>query len=152
VAFSECTFNAGCGQSTLNDSVCSGLGVIARDGGVVNMSRVGIMASTGSGFQVIRTALARLVGSLYGSGNAVGTLVDDGGVICCDSGVTPTLAAAGNELIIDGEANQVPNLGTGGGAGAVPAAAACNTWATFKAAPFSGNVRGRIKGSAVLTT
>ncbi len=152
VAFAECTFNAGCKQSTLNDSVCSGLGIIARDGAAVTISRLGVMASTSIAIQVIRTSLARFTGTIYGSGNAVGTAVDDGGVICCDTAITPTLAAAGNELIIDGEANQVPNLGTGGGAGAVAAAAACNTWATFKAAPFSGNVRGRLKGSAVLTT
>jgi hypothetical protein len=151
-AFTECVFGARSGQGTLDNSVCHGRGIIVRDGGCVNFSRVGVMSSTQPALQVIRTGLLRVTGTYYGSLNATGTVVDDGGVMLIDGAVTPTCAAGANELLIDGEANQVPALGVGGGAGAVAAAAACNTFAAFKAAPFSGNVSGRLKGSRVLTT
>jgi hypothetical protein len=141
------------GQVTGKGIACSQQGSDFTGGGYVRITDLGIY-DTGSGpaVWVTRGGSIEIASStnnfgLYGSNNATGTQVIEGGRVFVQTGLTPTLAATGTELQIDALANAIPALT--GGAG-VPAASALATWVNWNAAPFSRNVVNYTNGSSII--
>jgi len=119
------------------------LGLFAGDIGL------GILDSAGPALHVTRHGVASLDAPVWGSGNLVGALVDDGGKMIIRDGITPTITGT-TELSLENSGTALPGLEASAGA-VLPAASALTTWAQWAAAPFNRVVMNYTKGSAILT-
>lgn len=135
----------------LTDTVIEGAGTIAlRNNAVVEMTSLGIFDTTGTALLVLQGAMARVRGTLYGAGNAVGTIVRSNGHISVETG-TPTLTSVGTELTLEASAQALPPSSLAPGA-AVPAnwpAPALGTWVAWNGAPFNRYVMSYASGASI---
>lgn len=131
-------------------------GTFATDGipgGVATVTNLGIMDTNGGAslgaVEVRKGGLLNVTGALWGAGNALkGTVVKENGHVYVQAAVTPTLAAVGQELELEGAATAFPDFRASAGA-VLPALAALINWNQWAGLPFSRNVVGSQSGSTI---
>ncbi len=139
---------AGCSWYFTDSVIQAPASITLRNNAIMEATSLGIFASTGAALTIITGAFLRVRGTLYGSGNATGTIVRNNGHVQVDTG-TPTLAATGVELTLEASAQAIPPLTPGA---AVPAnwpANALGTWANWNAAPFTRFVMSYASGASI---
>lgn len=105
-------------------------------GGQFSIQNTGIMDVSGSAIDLNRGSYCRIGTTTWGANNTTGVSVLTGSQVCVDSGITPTLTGT-TEISIDATANLLGNLEQYSAGANFPTVAACNTWATWAAAPFN---------------
>jgi hypothetical protein len=105
-------------------------------GGSFSIQSTAIADVSGAAIDLNRNSYCRIGTTTWGAGNTTGVSVNTGSLVCVDSGVTPTLTGT-TEISIDATANLLGTLEQYSAGANFPTVAACNTWATWAAAPFN---------------
>lgn len=141
-SFSKSTFTVRSGVfASFSTSLLNTVGILCGgtttvSPGFVSLTTTGIYRVSGTALSLNQGSIGRITAStVCGSSNTTGVAVLTGSRLIITAAVTPTITGT-TELSIDGVANLLPPLEASAG-GTLPATSACNTWATWAAAPFN---------------